>query len=192
MGDPLSFAASLLGIASFGISMVTTLSTFTLSYTSASKKILSLSADISVTSSILTSLGNTIQEYEAEFHFKIDNFENAKAACERNFNNLGKAIKAVKRDKIKDVIGKKTWWEAEVGVWEKLKFALGGEQNLKDLVVSIETSKSTLQLLLDSVNLLILKRLSKKYSRLFFLSCFDCLTVSGRGSRWLTRRTVSF
>jgi hypothetical protein len=162
MGDPLSFAASLLGIASFGISMVTTLSTFTLSYTSASKKILSLSADISVTSSILTSLGNTIQEYEAEFHFKIDNFENAKAACERNFNNLGKAIKAVKRDKIKDVIGKKTWWEAEVGVWEKLKFALGGEQNLKDLVVSIETSKSTLQLLLDSVNLLILKRLSKK------------------------------
>jgi hypothetical protein len=75
---------------------------------------------------------------------------------------------------------------------EKLKFALGGEQNLKDLVVSIETSKSTLQLLLDSVNLLILKKLSKKYSRLFFLSCFDCFTVSGRGSRWLTRRTASF
>jgi hypothetical protein len=173
MGDPLSFAASLLGIASFGISMVTTLSTFTLSYTSASEKISSLSADISVTSSILTSLGNTIQEYEAEFHFKIDNFQNAKAACEKNFDNLGNAIKAVKRDKIKDVIGKKIWrGVAEVGLWEKLKFALGGEQSLKDLVVSIETSKSTLQLLLDSVNLLILKRLSKKYSRPFFLFDF--------------------
>lgn len=118
---------------------------------------------------------------------------NAKAACEKNFSNLGKAIKAVKRDKVKDVIGKKIRWDSvEVGVWEKLKFALGGEQNLKDLVVSIETGKSTLQLLLDWVNLLILKRFSKKYSRLFFLSCFDCLTVSGRGSRWLTRRTVSF
>jgi hypothetical protein len=118
MGDPLSFAASLLGIASFGISMVTTLSTFTLSYTSASEKISSLSADISITSSILTSLGYTIQEYEAEFHFKIDNFENAKAACEKNFTNLGETIKAVKRDKIKDVIGKKIWWDSgEVGVW---------------------------------------------------------------------------
>jgi hypothetical protein len=84
------------------------------------------------------------------------------------------------------VIGKKIWWDsAEVGVWEKLKFAVGGEQNLKDLVVLIETSKSTLQLLLDSMNLLILKRLSKKYSRLFFLFCFDCFTVNGRGSRWL-------
>jgi hypothetical protein len=83
---------------------------------------------------------------------------------------LGKAIKVVKRGESKDVIGKKIWWEtAEVGVWEKLKFALGGEQSLKDLVVSIETSKSTLQLLLDSMNLLILKRLSKKYSR--FSSC---------------------
>jgi hypothetical protein len=143
-------------------------------------------ADISITSSILTSLGHTIQEYEAEFHFKIDNFENVKAACEKNFNNLGKAIKVVKRGESKDVIGKKIWREAaEVGVWEKLKFALGGEQSLKDLVVSIETSKSTLQLLLDSMNLLILKKLSKKYSRLFFLFRFDCFTVSGRGSRWL-------
>jgi hypothetical protein len=42
MGDPLSLAASFLGIASFGISMVTTLNTFTLSYTSASEKISSL------------------------------------------------------------------------------------------------------------------------------------------------------
>jgi hypothetical protein len=41
-------------------------------------------------------------------------------------------------------------------------FALGGEDEIKGLVVSIETSKSTLQLLLDSVNLLVLKRLSKK------------------------------
>jgi hypothetical protein len=119
IGDPLSFAASLLGIASFGISMVTTLSTFTLSYTSASEKISSLSAEVSVTSSILTSLGSTIQEYEAEFHFKIDNFQNAKAACERNFNNLGKAIKAMKRGESKDVIGKKAWREVappEAGV----------------------------------------------------------------------------
>jgi hypothetical protein len=70
----------------------------------------------SIASSILTSPGRTIQEYEAEFHFKIDNSENAKAACEKNFNNLGKVIKAVKRDKIKDVIGKKIWWDsAEVG-----------------------------------------------------------------------------
>jgi hypothetical protein len=104
------------------------LSTFTLSHTSASEKISSLSADISITSSILTSLDHTIQEYEAKFHFKIDNFQSAKAACERNFNNLGKAVKAVKRGESKEVIGKKIWQEAaEVGVWEKLKFALGGE-----------------------------------------------------------------
>ena len=46
--------------------------------------------------------------------------------------------------------------------WERLKFALGGGDKLKELLVSIETAKSNLLLLLDWVNLLVLNKLKKK------------------------------
>ena len=73
-----------------------------------------LSAGISLTSLILTELGNTVKECEAEFSITAHNFAAAKGACRRNFL--------------------------------RLKFALGGEDKLKELLVSIETAKSNLWL----------------------------------------------
>jgi hypothetical protein len=49
-----------------------------------------------------------------------------------------------------------------VNVWEKLKFALGGDSKMKVLLEDLQDAKATLQLLLDSMILLVLKRLSKK------------------------------
>jgi hypothetical protein len=50
----------------------------------------------------------------------------------------------------------------DVNVWEKLKFALGGDEKMEALVEDLQDAKATLQLSLDLMNLLVLKRLSKK------------------------------
>ncbi|TVY75982.1 hypothetical protein LSUE1_G005074 [Lachnellula suecica] len=164
MAEAIGLGASILQIAVFGASVVTTLRTLSTAYSSAEQKVKDFSSDISLTASILASLGNTVQGYEDELHFKEDNFRPAKEACERNFTRLRIALKeAKKNDDGKDDKNRKAGKgkEKSLGVWDKLMFALGGEDEIKGLVTSIETSKSTLQLLLDSVNLLVLKRLSK-------------------------------
>jgi hypothetical protein len=69
--------------------------------------------------------------------------------------------------------------EKRLRVWDKLMYALGGEDFLKDLVLSIETSKSNLQLLLDSLKFRILKTLSTKYVTLLpLLSILQKFDVS--------------
>lgn len=52
--------------------------------------------------------------------------------------------------------------EKKMSTWEKLCFALGGEDEMRVLVADIETAKSNLALLLDWVKLFILKELNKK------------------------------
>ncbi|KAH6674789.1 hypothetical protein B0J14DRAFT_21998 [Halenospora varia] len=153
MAEAIGLGSSILGIASFGASVVTTLHKLTTSYRGADAKINSLSSDIALTASILTSLGHTVKEYEVEFHLKADNFIPAREQCEKNFERLSKALRDVRKSDRKD---------KGATPWKKLMFALGGEDEIKDLMSEIESSKSTLQLLLDSVNLLVLKRLSKK------------------------------
>jgi hypothetical protein len=86
------------------------------------------------------------------------------------FERLSAALKEAKKDDKVDwngfgkmrspsfAIGGST---RDVSVWEKLKFALGGD-SMKVLVEDLQDAKVTLQLLLDSMNLLVLKRLSKK------------------------------
>jgi hypothetical protein len=98
---------------------------------------------------------------------KADNFAKAQVVYHRNFERLEKALRqARKPQKVprEDSSGKKVQGEEQVAnAWEKLKFALGGKDGAKELVISIETSKSNLQLLLDSTQLLILKKLNKEY-----------------------------
>jgi hypothetical protein len=170
MAEAIGLGASLLGIAAAGAKVVTTLRVFLTSYTSADQKTSDLSTDVSLTASILTELATTVQEYEVEFRLKADNFNKAKEICERNFNLLHKAIKEAKKSITRESTGtdRSNKRNGKMSAWKKLNFALGGEVNFKELAASIETSKSNLQLLLDSVNLLILKKLSKK---------FDCIST---------------
>jgi hypothetical protein len=173
MAEAIGLGASILSIAAFGATVVTTLRIFATSYSSADQKIKDLSGDVALTASILTDLGNTVKEYEVEFRLKADNFSRAEAACERNFETLRKALREARKNDspkqanerdIKNTDSDKKLPKKQDGMraWDKLKFALGGEEHLKELVFSIETTKSNLQLLLDSVNLLVLKKLSKK------------------------------
>jgi len=181
MAEAISFGASILGIAAFGASVVTTLRTFASSYSNADEKVKDLSADVAVTVSILTELGNTIKEYEVEFGLKSDNFAGVKAICEKNFQRLQKALREAKHEQLKEGKGKGTedvksskdvaQKEQIMGSWDKLKFALGGENSLKDLRLSMEIAKSNLQLLLDSLKLLILKKLNYKYVKFLSLCC---------------------
>jgi hypothetical protein len=100
-----------------------------------------------------------------------------KKTCERNFERLNEALKEVKKRDVEEEEGRgRKGKKKALGAWEKLMFALGGEKELMEFVISIESSKSTLQLLLESFKLFILLRLyvclSAPRGYLFFL--LDC------------------
>ena len=185
MAEAIGLAASLLGLASVGISVVKTLNTFATSFANAEKKINELSASVALTSSILNSLGNTIREHEKEFKFSVDNFIATRDACEKNFQSLLDALKVVKKDESEQSNGESKRARGKkrgFGIWDKLMHALGGEDFLKDLVLSIETSKSNLQLLLMALNLRVLKTLNKKCARTTFKHYWQILTYGLLGT----------
>lgn len=64
----IGFAASMAGLAAFGIQIVTTLNRFTTSYARAEEQIRVLSADVALTASILESIGKMVKEYEDALH----------------------------------------------------------------------------------------------------------------------------
>src|SRR5882757_8668032 len=94
----IGFAASVAGLAAFGIQIVATLNTFTTSFSRAEQQIKDLSADIALTSSILESISKMIKEYEDQFELTVDNFVTARDMCERNFRALWVALRQVKKD----------------------------------------------------------------------------------------------
>lgn len=167
MAELIGTSASILGIAAFGASVATTLRSFARSYSGAEQNINDLVADVALTASILVDLAKTIEECEEEFRLKADNFARAQTVCHRNLERSKKALShARKPPKFRNESSLEKRFQEEEQVtsaWEKLKFALGGEDALKELVTSIGTSKSNLQLLLDSTQLLILKKLNKKF-----------------------------
>jgi hypothetical protein len=57
MAELIGLSASILGIAAFGASLVTTLRSFARSYSSAKQKINDLATDVALTASILVDLG---------------------------------------------------------------------------------------------------------------------------------------
>ncbi|KAH8596242.1 hypothetical protein B0O99DRAFT_126057 [Bisporella sp. PMI_857] len=140
MAELIGLGASVLSIAALGASIVTRLRTFSSSYSGADQNIADLTADIALTASILTEIGHTFEEYEKEFHLKADNFVRAKATCEKNFERLEKALRQARKSEIADftILGKKllTGQQQPMRPWEKLKYALGGDQELKELVMS--------------------------------------------------------
>lgn len=158
MAEGIALGASIAGLATFGAQIVTNLRTYASSYARAEQQINDLSSDLALINSILTDLGTSISKYEVKFRITAKNFVEVKKTCERNFNRLDKALKEVKKKDVADDEGAKRK-KKSLGAWEKLMFALGGEKELKEFLTSIESSKSTLQLLLESFKLFILLRL---------------------------------
>lgn len=156
MAEAIGLGASIAGLATFGAQIVTSLRTYASAYQRAEHKLNDLSSDLALINSILTDLGSSIAKYEVKFHITAKNFIEVKKTCERNFEKLSEALKEIKRED-SDKDGEKKF--KKLGPWGKLMFALGGETELKEFLLSIESSKSTLQLLLESFKLFILLRL---------------------------------
>jgi hypothetical protein len=166
MAEAIGLASSLLSLAAFGIDTVKILRQFISALTEADSKIKNLSANISLTSSILTSISIAIKECAQDLTIHLADFTLTRDNCLRDLNLLRSAL-----DAHRDYPGNPAQPDdaARVTVWGKLVFALGGEEKYTALVLSFETSKSNLQLLLESLNFKILKNLNKKLSFQLFL-----------------------
>jgi len=170
MAEAIGLAASLLGIAGVGVSIVSTLAKFKGLYCTYDERIELLSAKVSVTSSILTQLGTVVQQYEKEFQLVDNNFRIVRETCKKDFETLRTALRMVKPDenaekdasKVKAARSFTAPRQPRFLAWEKLKWAMGGADEVEILVASLESSKSNLQLLLESTNLFILRKLDRR------------------------------
>ncbi|KAH9204393.1 hypothetical protein DL95DRAFT_398565 [Leptodontidium sp. 2 PMI_412] len=90
----IGFGASVLGIASAGISVATTLIRFSVSYSGSAEKIEDLSSRVSLTATILTTVGNTIENHKD--YFKEDNFREkfgrVTERCKKDYGVIRQAL----------------------------------------------------------------------------------------------------
>lgn len=155
----IGLGASIAGLATFGAQIVTSLRTYASSYARAERKVDDLSNDLALLSSVLTDLGTCLTKYEAKLRFKVELFIEATATCERNLGRLSIALKKMKRNDAEAERAQRKGNATNLGIWTKLMLALGGEKELNEFLTSIERSKSTLQLSLESFHLLVLLQL---------------------------------
>jgi hypothetical protein len=157
MAETLGIGTSILGLAQLGVSLVTTLRI----YAAAEARINALSSDLAVMNNILTDLGTNISKYKIQFRIQAKLFLDVKEGCEKCFGKLGKALKVVgKEERRGEAEGDaKERMRRNVGPWEKLMFALGGERETKVLLDELEKCKSTLRLVLQLFNWFILSKM---------------------------------
>jgi hypothetical protein len=75
----------------------------------------------------------------------VDNYIAARDQCERNFNTLWVALKVIKKEESeKPRVKEEFKIGGRMSVCAKMMHAMSGADSLKDLVSSIETSKSNL------------------------------------------------
>lgn len=161
----IGFAGSILGIASTGISVATTLIRFSVSYRGASEEIEDLSSRVSLTATILTTVGNTIENNKD--YFKEDNFREkfgrVTDRCEKDYGTLMVALSKAKSNV--EVVGLGPQRERDVRkmtAWRKLIWALGGEERMTDLRSSLEESKTQVLMMQSAASLIVLQILGRR------------------------------
>jgi hypothetical protein len=132
-----------LGIPSAGISVVITLIRFSVSYSGLVEKIENLSSHVSLTATILTTVGNMIENHKD--YFKEDNFREkfgrVTERCKKDYEVIRQALSKARSD-AKDVGEERQRRVWRMTPWRKLIWALGGEERMKDLQSSLEESKT--------------------------------------------------
>ena len=153
MAEAIGLAASILSIAGAGISVTSTLYSFAKSYSSVDAKVEGIAGSVSITAAILMNLGDIVKQNPQDF--KKDEsekrFKDATAACKKDFDCLKEALGRVKKE-WKNETGGRMEKMTTITPWDKLKWAIGGEKIIHDLMESLRESKSNLQLLLTSLN----------------------------------------
>ncbi|KIX03690.1 uncharacterized protein Z518_07243 [Rhinocladiella mackenziei CBS 650.93] len=149
MAEVIGLGASILGIADAGLRVTTALYRFSKSYSSADTKVEGIASTVAVTAAILTKLGNVVNEHPDDLHKmrRWSVFPDTIAACQKQYDGIEKALQKARPGNMRP--------------WQKLVFALGGDEEIEELLIELERTKSNLELLLGAVNYDILRRLEK-------------------------------
>ena len=157
MAEVIGLSASIIGIAGAGVSVVTALTKFGISYKDSNNKINELAARVSLTATILQAIGDTVKDNEDGFKREafMVTWKEVLDSCAGNYENIQAAIsKAKGREAVK---GR----PARFSTWSKLKWAIGGEERMKALEDSLEKSSQQVMMMQQVIQLTATKLLGK-------------------------------
>jgi len=145
MADPISVAASILGVASAGIKLSSALYCYTETVINADKNIREIARDLSITSSVVTELGMLLgQDDQSQFHSEaLVTARDAVRSCEEVFKEIQREL-----DKSLDFDSK---GKTPMTHLRRLKWPLV-QPKLNVLQLRLERLKNTLVLVLNVVS----------------------------------------
>jgi hypothetical protein len=161
MAEAIGLAASLVGVASVGVSVVSALTKFGISLRGSNDKINSLAGRVSLTASILSDIATTVEQNASGF--KKEEFwrtwRKVLSSCEESYGRLEKALlKARGSGNAKEKGG-----NDGVSVWGKLVWALGGETEMQDLETSLERCCQQVMMMQQAVQMSVLSLIAQRY-----------------------------
>jgi hypothetical protein len=165
--EAIGLGASIIGIAGVGVSVVTALTKFSISYKESDNKIQELASRVSLTATILQAIGDTVKENEAGFKeeaFMIT-WKEVLDACAGIYGKLSVAISKAKGKDMARGNSKK-----RLSTWNRLKWALGSEAEMKDLESSLGKSAQQVMMMQQIIQLTAIKLLRKSYVQTTFLN----------------------
>lgn len=157
MAEALGLGASIVGIASTGVALVTALSKFSISYRGSNKKIDDLAARLSMTATILRAIGETVEANEGAFRkdaFK-STWNEVLMSCQLDYGKVNDAIFKAKGKGNDTRLGK-------MSAWRKLIWALGGEDEIKDLELSLDRSCKQIMMMQQVIQMTALEFVAKR------------------------------
>ena len=161
MAEAIGLAASIVGIASAGVSVVSTLTKFGISFRGSNDKISSLAGRVSLTASILSDIATTVEQNASGF--KKEDFwktwRKVLLTCENSYGKLDKALLRARRSG-----ASKSKNDSDgISVWGKLVWALGGEVEMQDLEASLERCCQQVMMMQQAVQMSVLSLIARRY-----------------------------
>ena len=161
MAEAIGVAASLVGIVSAGVSVVSALTKSGISLRGSNDKINSLAGRVSLTVSILSDIATTVEQNASGFKKKEfwRTWRKVLSSCEESYGRLEKALlKARRSGNAKEKGG-----NDGVSVWGKLVWALGGETEMQDLETSLERCCQQVMMFQQAVQMSVLSLIAQRY-----------------------------
>jgi hypothetical protein len=162
MAEAIGLAASIVGIASAGVSVVSMLTKFGVSFRGSNDKINSLAGRVSLTASILSDIATTVEQNASGF--KKEEFwktwRKVLSLCEDSYGKLERALLKARRSGT----SKENGGNYRVSVWGKLVWALGGETEMQDLETSLERCCQQVMMMQQAVQLSVLSLIAQRYT----------------------------
>ena len=173
MAEAIGLAASIVGIASAGVSVVSTLTKFGVSFRGSSDKINSLAGRVSLTASILSDIATTVEQNASGFRKEEfrRTWRKVLSLCEDSYGKLEKALLKARRSGTSKGKG----GNDGVSVWGKLVWALGGETEMRDLEASLERCCQQVMMMQQAVQLSVLSLIAQRYTLNFTFIRFAML-----------------